>query len=423
MRVDFPYAGFAPLVVPDHNLAGVYEPREHPACPDVPACVARALAQPIGSPRLQDLATGAKSALIISDDHTRQTPVRAIIPLVASALEAVGVREQDIRILIASGTHRPMTDEEKLEKFGPDICRRFVIVNHEWQDEENLVAVGLTSSGTEVRVNRLVTQADVVIGLGQVAPHRIAGYSGGAKIILPGVCGAAATASTHWAGGLRPGDDMLGVWDNPVRREMNEGARLAGLRFIVNAVCDPAGRVIGIFAGSPTDAHQTAAEVARRVFGVHVPGQTDIVITDSFPMDTELWQAAKALYAVELMVKPGGIVILVSPCHEGVSRSHPLILERGYRPEAQTLEDVRSGRLADLLVASHCLRVGRVIRDRATGILVSTGIPPDDARRLGFIPAATAEEALDIALEMKGRDARVAVLCRGGEALPLMHRA
>jgi nickel-dependent lactate racemase len=420
MRIDFPYPGFEPVEVPDEQLLGIYEPRSPNSCPDAAGRIAEALESPIGCPKVKELARGAKSVLIISDDYTRQTPVREIIPLLASSLADAGVDRQNIRILVALGTHRPMTESEKLAKFGEDICHRYQIINHDWQDEENLVSVGHTSSGTEVKVNRLLVESDLVIGLGQVVPHRIAGYSGGAKIVLPGVCGAAASAYTHWAGGLLPGEQVLGICDNPIRREMNEAGSLAGLRFIVNAVCDPEGRPVDVFAGDPVEAHQRASELAREVFGVKVPEPADIVIVDSFPKDIELWQAAKALYSGEIMVKPGGVIILVSPCTEGVSRSHPLILERGYRSEAQTMEEVRSGKLTNMLVASHCLRVGRLIRDRATGILVSTGISPSDALHLGFIPAATAQEALAIALGKLGCDAKISVLKHGGEALPVM---
>lgn len=420
MRVEFPYPTFAGVEIPDANFGGVYEPRKHPASAMAAGTVATAIANPIGSQPLPEMARGAKSVLIISDDYTRQTPVKQIIPQIATAMLRLGVRQKAIKILVALGTHRPMTQEEKVRKFGLDITRTFDIINHNWVDADDLVSVGKLSTGMEVRVNRLVTEADLVIGLGQVVPHRIAGFSGGAKIILPGVCGSAATGYTHWIGAQLPGEQVLGVWDNPVRRLMNEAGQLAKLRFIVNAVCDPEGHLIDVVAGDPVAAHGQAANVAREVFGARVPTQLDIVIVDSFPKDIELWQAAKALYAAELMVRQGGAVILVSPCTEGVSRTHALISERGYKSEAETMADIREKRLTDPMVASHCLRVGRVIRDRATGYLVSSGINPELARHLGFIPAATAQEALNSALLAQGKGARVAVLRNGGESLPVM---
>lgn len=415
MRIEFPYnqSDFPPVDVPDENLLGVYEPKVFEPVPDVRASVLDAIERPIASPTIEELARGKRRALILSDDYTRQTPVDVIIPILEQKLRSVGVEQ--IRILVALGTHRPMTEEEKLGRFGADICSRFEIVNHDYKNPDALVTLG-----ERYQVNRAVLEADLVIGLGQIAPHRIAGYSGGAKIVLPGISGAEGIARTHWIGGKEDGEKMLGFADNPVRDQMNECARLAGLRFIVNAVCDPAGRLTGMVAGDFIQAHLKGCELAREVFGVRVPEQADIVIADSFPKDIELWQAAKALYAADLMVKPGGVVILVSPCAEGVSKAHPLILERGYTTEQETLRQVDSGRLTNLSVGSHCLRVGRLIKDKARGIMVKNGISRDDQAHLGFIPADTPQEALEEAFRMVGNNATVAVLRHGGEALPVV---
>lgn len=415
MRISFPYnqSDFPPVEVPDRNLLGVFEPAAFDPVPDVRECVLRALEDPIGSPRIEDIARGKRRALILSDDYTRQTPVDVIIPILEQKLRSAGV--EDIRILVALGTHRPMTEEEKLARFGLDICARFEIINHEYNNPEALVTLG-----GRFQVNRAVLEADLVIGLGQIAPHRIAGYSGGAKIVLPGISGAEGIARTHWIGGKEPGEKMLGFADNPVRDEMNECARLAGLQFIVNVICDPRGRLIDMVAGDFVQAHLKGCDLARDVFGVCVPEQADIVIADSYPKDIELWQAAKALYAADLMVKPGGVVILVSPCVEGVSRAHPLILERGYTTEQDILCEVDSGQLTNLSVASHCLRVGRLIKDKARGIMVKNGIPREDQIHLGFIPAQTPQEALEKAFELVGANASVAVLRHGGEALPVV---
>ena len=419
MIVTFPYGDqFGPVDIPDGNLLGVFEPREFPPVPDAVACVCEAMLDPIGSRRLGELARGAKNAVIISDDYTRQTPVDAIIPIIERELIDAGV--ESIRIVVALGTHRQMTHEEKLAKFGPEICRRFEIVSHNYKDTSSLVDLGTTEGGTRFLLNKIVAEADFVIGLGQIVPHRIAGFSGGAKIILPGVCGSEATAHTHWVGGFEDGEKMLGFAQNPVREEMNKCARMAGLAFIVNAICDPAGRLISMVAGDMVEAHLAGCRTAREVFGVKVPRQADIVIADSYPKDIELWQAAKALYSADLMVKRGGALILISPCPEGVSQAHPRILERGYTTEQQTMRDIESGALANMSVASHCLRVGRLIKDKAKCIMVRNGIPPADQRHLGFIPADTPQEALDKAFEIAGRDASVAVLRHGGEALPVL---
>lgn len=414
MRVAFPYdqTTFGPVEIPDSNLLGVFEPRALEAVANPQACLLNAIENPIGSPTIEQLAEGKRAALIISDDYTRHTPVDVIIPILETKLRSVGVER--IRVLVALGTHRPMTDSEKLVRFGADICRRLDIIQHDYKNPRCLLRVGPAT------VNRAVLEHDLIIGLGQIAPHRIAGFSGGSKIVLPGVSGSDDIARTHWLGGREPGEKMLGVANNPVRDEMNACAKAVGLRFIVNAICDPKGNLIGAVAGDFIQAHLRGCELARDVFGVRVPEQADIVIADSFPKDIELWQAAKALYAADLMVKPGGVVILVSPCPEGVSRAHPVILERGYTSEAQTIYEVESGQLTDLSVASHCLRVGRLIKDKATGIMVANGIARADQLRLGFVPADSPQDALEKAFRIAGKNSTVSVLRHGGEALPVV---
>lgn len=419
MIVKFPYGDqFPPIDIPDRNLMGVFEPRSFPEAEDIETCIRSAIDKPIASPKLAEIARGKKTAVIVSDDYTRQTPVHIIIPIIERELISAGVEK--IRIIVALGTHREMTEAEKLARFGQDICERFDIINHQYKDAENLVDLGTSPRGTHFLINKYVVEADLVIGLGQIAPHRIAGYSGGAKIILPGVCGAQGIAHTHWIGGSEDGEKMLGFAENPVREEMNECARRAGLAFIVNVVCDPAGRLIDAVSGDMAQAFLKGCDIAHEVFGVKVPHQADIVIADSYPKDIELWQAAKALYAADLMLKKGGLLILVSPCTEGVSQAHPHILERGYTTEQQTLCDIESGALTSKSVASHCLRVGRLIKDKATCIMVKNGIPRADQEHLGFIPADTPQEALEKAFEIAGEGASVAVLRHGGEALPVV---
>ncbi len=420
MRVEFPYYDIEGLDIPDRNLIGVYQPScPHPELPpDV--FIRNAFANLIGSPPIHELAQGKKRVLILTDDYTRKTPVKEVLACLIPELKAAGVQHEDITITVALGTHRPMTDSERMAKFGEDICRNFRIIDHNWREEDHLVDLGVTEAGTPIRVNRAVMESDLILGIGQIVPHRIAGFSGGGKIIQPGICGAETTAQTHWRSALYPGAEVLGVADNPVRLEIEQVARRVGLTAIINAVCDPDGNLIGMFVGDPVAAHRAGAELARRVYGIAIPEPADILVLDSYPMDIELWQGAKALYAGELAVKPGGVAILISPCPEGVSQTHHLILQEGYRPSKETIRLVESGRITDKIVAAHLVRVGRVIRDNGTGILVSQGISRADTEKLGFCYAATPQDALDTAFEIKGRDASVVVIRQGGTALPII---
>lgn len=418
MYHSFPYSiEFSPVLIPDDNLQGIYEPERCEEVDDLQEAIRESIENPIFSDKLENIARGKKNAVIVSDDYTRHTPVKQIIPILIEKLNSVGI--YDIKILVALGTHRPMTVEEKKQKFGKKIFDKYEIINHEYNNHLELRDMGYTSYGSRFYINRRAVETELLIGLGQIVPHRIAGYSGGSKIILPGIAGAECISKTHWDGGIMPTEKILGEVENPIRSEMNECARIVDLAFIVNAVCDPSGRVIGIFSGHYKKAHEKGAKLAEKVFGAYFLYKSDIVIVDSYPKDIELWQAAKALYAAELMVKDGGVIVLVSPCKEGVSKAHPQISEYGYRTEEETMADIENGTLSNLSVASHCLRVGRIIKDKCRCIMVQNGISERQAERMGFIHAKTPQEALDIAFYLRGNYATVSVLKNGGEVLPV----
>jgi lactate racemase len=254
-------------------------------------------------------------------------------------------------------------------------------------------------------------------------PHRVMGYTGGATIVQPGVSGPAVTGYTHWMSALYAGAEILGVADNPVRLEVERIARQAGLRFIVNVVMDAHARVLRVVAGDPVAAHRCGAEHAHAVYGVPQPQLADVVVAESYPADYDLWQAAKGIYSAELAVRPGGVVILVTPCPHGVSDEHPEVERLGYQGFEEVKARVAKREITDLVAAAHLVHVGRVIRDRAQGIMVSSGIAPATQLSLGFTPAATPQHAVDLALRSQGVNAKVAILRHGGDVLPLVGRA
>jgi len=212
----------------------------------------------------------------------------------------------------------------------------------------------------------------------------------------------------------------LGRIGNAVKKEMERGAEESGLEWIVNAIQDGTGRLVKVVAGDPVHAYREGAAKSREVYQSLLPEEADIVIADSHPYDSELWLAAKGIYAAELAVRKGGVVILITSCPEGISVSHPEVLELGYQTFEEVDQKVRRGAIKKLTVAAHLVHVGRVIKERAMGILVSPGISKEEAERLGFIYARDPQEALDIAFSHLSRDAKVAVLQRGGEILPFI---
>lgn len=420
MRIEFSYSDVPALEVPDTNFLAALEPRHIQPPAPVERLTEEALDKPEGAARLEEQISPGARVLLLVDDITRQTPAARLLPAILGRIEGRGVPKQNISILIAAGTHARMSKGELEKKLGPAALSGYSVQLHHWREEGKLREIGATEDGTPIRVNRMLGEADFVIGVGQIVPHRVMGFTGGATIVQPGVSGPQVTGYTHWQSALYPGEKILGIAENSVRLEVEQIARKAGLRFIVNVVMDAESRVLDVVAGDPVAAHRKGAERSREVYGVEQPRLAEIVVAESFPADYDLWQAAKGIYSSELAVAKAGVVILVTPCPHGVSDEHPEVEKLGYHGFAEVKKMVEAGKITDLVAAAHLVHVGRVIRDRAHGIMVSPGIPPEVQRRIGFEPASTPQDALEKALALTGRDAHVAILRHGGDVLPLI---
>jgi nickel-dependent lactate racemase len=420
MRISFPYPKVDPVEVPEKNLLGIFSPSILKTEETEKEIVERAFSQPIGSEPLSRILKGCKNVLIIVDDYTRTTPVQAILPRLLEEMERGGVKSDGIKILIGLGTHRSMTEDEITKKFGKDFPRRYPIFNHTWWDPSQLINLGETEKGTPIYVNRMVQQADFILGIGQIVPHRISGFSGGGNIIQPGICGEETTGRTHWLAAQFSGREILGRVENPVKEEIEKVAQKVGLKWIVNTIQDGSGRLVGVVAGDPLKAYREGARKSFEIYKSILPQEADIVMTDSHPYDSELWLAAKGIYAAELGVRQGGVTILVTLCTEGVSPSHPEILELGYQTFEEVDQKIRQGMIKKLTMAAHLVHVGRVIKERGRGIMVSQGISKQETEQLGFLYAKTVQEALEIGFSLVGRDGKVAVFQRGGEILPVI---
>jgi nickel-dependent lactate racemase len=420
VRISFPYPGYegiAPVEVPDANVMGVFAPERLPQV-DEAALLREGLARPIGAPPLREAVGAGDRVLILIDDATRATPTATMLPAVVEELHAAGVPDDRIELLQAPGTHRPMTDEELRGKLGP-CYGRYRVHEHHYLDASSLHRFGTTSDGTPVTANRLLTQFDFVLGVGSIVPHRVKGFSGGAKIAFPGVSGPEMMERNQWEASMHMSVTVMGVAENPMRLRMEEAARLAGLRYIVNVVYDVERRLAGCFAGNVVQAHRAGCLRSRDVYGVHLPTRADIVLIDSHSADRDFWQSAKGAYAGDVAVKTGGSLILVAPNPEGVAGNHANVLEIGYRPHAALVRRVQRGGVKDLVGIAILADVAQIV-DRADCIMVSPGITADEAARLGFRSAPTATAALAMALEKQGPRASIAVLRYGGHVLPIV---
>lgn len=392
-------------------------PADVPAAADPAAEVRRALDEPIGAAPLREQVTAGQKVVVIGDDATRLTPTDTIIPLVLDELNAGGVADEDILLMIATGTHRAMTDQEIAVKYTPAVSERVRIVNHDCLDEANLVSCGGTGRGTDIWVNRTVLEASVRVGVGNIVPHHPTGWSGGAKIILPGVASRATTGQMHLLGAT---EQQLGKIDTPCRREMEDFAASVGLEFIVNTVLDRRGKLVRASAGQFVAAHRDGVGWAQRVFGAEFAEQADITISSCHPIDFDLFQADKGLFSAARCTKEGGEIMLLSPCHEGVSATHGHeAVQLGSLDDEELWRLVAAGRGHDPLSIAEALYFN-TIKKSFKVTLVTEGISQDQARQMGFGRLAPAELA-DYLSRRLSEDARptVGILRNSVETLPM----
>lgn len=302
--------------------AVVAKPGSLPAVPDARAAVADAIAAPIGSPRLRDLARGKTTATIVINDITRPTPTQLLVEELLAELGCAGIRDADVTLLVATGNHRPNTPDELAHMVGSALAERLRIVNHDGADASQLVVIGTTPRGVKVDVNRLVVESDLTILTGTIAPHQTAGFSGGRKSIMPGVASHEALR-THHSYPIRSLLPVMGqIEHNHFHEEAVAAARMVGVDFIVNAVKNIDGDVVAVVAGDLEAAHLRGVELCKESWQVTLPQQFDISIVSAggYPKDIDLHQAQKAISAAELVTRKGGPIVVVAECRDGTGK-------------------------------------------------------------------------------------------------------
>lgn len=294
-------------------------------CAEVPA----RLDAPLGTAPLEELARGRESCCVLIDDMTRPTPAARILPHLIDRLLAGGLDERDIFFIAANGTHRALTRRDLVEKVGPEVCDRFVVMRHDTR--QNLAPVDEVPGLGRVRVNRFYRDADLKLAVTGVVPHFMCGISGGAKIVLPAVCGLETIAATHEHTVEGPPAAVGVVEGNRMRRMMEDTARRTGLDFTANCVFDAEGELCGLFCGEAHEAYLAAVKRAREVYATEVPYGLDVAVFNAFPKDTEFIQAMAALNVWadrtnpdRAVVRPGGTIVVISACSEGLG-AHELI--------------------------------------------------------------------------------------------------
>jgi nickel-dependent lactate racemase len=389
--------------------------------PDPKRVIEDALEHPIGTPLLGDLVGTSDRVMILVDDITRPTPAGTILPYLLRRLHAAGVPEDAVTIFVAMGTHRPMTEDEIRIKLGDEIPSRYRVINRDYRLGP-FADLGETPSGTPIHVNQDVLDADFLIAVGNVVPHISAGWGGGSKIILPGVCSRRTSDRMHlMACTVQPVLEVLGTRDNRPRAEMDAVAAQVGLDFILNVVMDEDKHLLGGYAGHYIEAHRAACRKAEEVMIVPIPAQADILIVSANPCYFDYWQGIKAYAYAHRAVREGGIMIFLLDAEEGLcgdAPTHEPTLREYMQQSFEThVAAVERGEVDDLVGLNvpmyHAMVRHRVQRT----ILVTNHMSAKDIALLEFDVAPGVQAALERAYALLGRDATVGVIPFGGETL------
>jgi lactate racemase len=416
MRIELPYGHEkSTLNLDDRRLVGVYSPTNAEAVPDVSSEVVRSLENPIGMGSLRSVVRPGKRVAIAVDDNTRVTPVRSFLP---PLLKHFGLRREDVVIIVALGTHRKMTGQEMVDKYGPELLEEYEVVNHAFDEKDQLKMMGKLPNGVPVWVNREFVNADVRISTGNIIPHFTSGWSGGSKTLLPGLAGEETVGWMHYIGAMDL-PNAIGEVENSSRAVMDAFAREAGLSFIVNTVLNRGEKIVRVFTGDFVKAHREGIMLSKRIYSVSVPGRSDITVTSSYPADIEFWQGQKGLYSADRMTRKGGGIVLLTPCPEGVCVMHRDWADM-LQYDSTTLTDmIKTGKVNDLAAASLALCVIKT-REKYDVCVLSDGLSDETASKLHFTKVSSADEGLRHLSQSLGQDSRVSVLTHGGDTCPIL---
>ena len=424
MRVKMRYGtGTLPIEIPDQNVVRVLEISDSIPLPDEDGAVREAIAQPIASPPLAEIAKGRESACIVISDITRPVPNKIILPPMLETLEASGIPRDQITILIATGIHRPNNAEELEIMVGRDIMAHYRIVNHFSQKPETHIYLGRTEKGTPVHIDKTYLESDLKVITGLIEPHLMAGYSGGRKAICPGIASIETMKVMHGPELMEHPKSAVGILEgNPFHIEATEIALMAGADFNLNVAIDKERRITGIFAGDMVESHRIGAAFVEEQAKVTLPTPADAVVVSSagFPLDTTFYQAIKGLLTAVEIVKQGGSILLVAACSKGIG-SKPFT-DLIFKTDDLTSFVQGLYNPANFVIDQWQLEELAKVARKADIYFYTDGIPYHQRAKLFVHPLKRAQDGIDEILDRYGEDAQIAVIPEGPYVLAQLSR-
>lgn len=378
-----------------------------------------AIDNPIGSEKIEKILKPGQKVCIISDDNTRFTPVKEILSELLPRIESAGILREDIFIVFALGSHRYMTEAEMIEKVGSDVFKKYQVFNSEFMNPKMQVTVGESQFGTPIRVHKKAMEADIRIGIGNVVPHGCMGFSGGAKILYPGITSEDIVSEFH-AMQATCDEILYGNMEAPTRIAVENWTKMIGLDFIINTVLDRENELFFAVSGDYILAQREAAKKALEMYGAKIKKRPDIIITSSFPLYLDFWQCGKAAYGPASVIKEGGEIFLFCECREGVGPHKKILeymgLESGKEEILKRISNHEMGE--DMLAMAVGVSMGK-IASSCSLTLVTNGLSDEECRegKMGHLPIETFDNNLKAILE-EYEDPFVLIIKEGSEIIP-----
>ena len=412
MKLEFGFGkGIQTVELPEDNLMGVLTANTVEYDLTGEDEVERALAEPIGAPKLEEVVKPGEKIAIVTSDITRPCPTWQIMPALLRHLYAAGVKREDITLVFALGSHRHHTPEEMQHLAGDLAYNEITCVD---SNPDDCINLGVTKSGTPVDITRVVAEADRRICLANIEYHYFAGYSGGAKSIMPGVSNRAAIQSNH-SMMVRPEAHAGRLDGNPIREDIEEAAAICGIDYIVNVVLDEHKQIIKAVAGDVTAAHRAGCAFLDTLYRKEIAKKADIVLVSQggAPKDLNLYQTQKALDNAKHAVRDGGVIVLIGSCKEGLGEK----TFQQWIEEATCPKDLIDRVQADFKLGGHKAAAIAMVLENADVYLVSE-MPEELTKKCFLTPFSSAQQALDAAFAKLGQDASVLAMPYGGSTLP-----
>jgi len=403
------------LPIQNKNIIKVLNLKEQEALLNPENKLKELMKNPINSSSLKDLVNRKKAQkiLIVVNDITRPTPYEVVLPPLLDELHQIGIKKENITFMVATGIHRSNSPEEIKEIFGEDIFSTYKFINHNC-DDHNLKDLGNLKSGNKLWVDPMVSDIDFIITTGVIVPHYFAGFSGGRKSILPGICGRKTIESNH-AQMVHLNARAGNLKGNPVHQEMQEAAEKVGVDFNINVVIDKNHKIVEIVAGELLTSWLQGVEVCKQIYICPIEKKADVVIasTGGYPKDINVYQAQKALNNAYQAVKPGGTIILLAECSEGYGEP---TFEK-WIEEANTPDDIIERLKKKFVLGGHKAYTIAKLTKEVEVILISS-LPQDKVRKLYFIPMENISQATEYVKEKYGEDFQAYILPSGNTVVP-----